>query len=703
MAVNDAEIKIGVSLDADQFENAYNNLLSKTSKTTKGYIDNALAPENMKGAATKGWSTLPFVDMHDPASGNINATKAFMSSFAEDMRTSGIRKGSLGWQSGLLSAAYKSSIPDPMERYHKLLSEGVAYYQADEVYPTTALSKMIESDYALMEQDWSRNFIKTRTRKGAKSQYVDFAGMRDYAVEHGLGRWIDEDGGKTADNFELIEDALDGIEEVSDDVNNSFKGWGDDLKNVLGTITAIGSALIKIGSAAITGAIVLTEKSEKGVIEAGTTLDKRRAYVGMSALDELSAQVASQSVGLGKDAITNEIITMSNNREKYQLLGEGLNALYPSLTGIFDNIMSSENPMDTYKSILKEVYDNMRGADQDTRAQTLMLLESQGLGSAARVIGAMLANEGLAKDLEYDPTKLFSLRTNNYYGAFEKAETMLPDITKLNESLKASYSQLYTDFTEAFGQPFKKWWDDVLQNKVIPWFEKFIHYIYRSDSEKAIDNLTSLIDLGGGNFERNDMIELKSGRVKPNYKPIENMGKVRTTGNTDWDAWLSGDWSDFYSGEGARASWDLIKKIAKSTPEKDKNWSSVNKDVQKRVLETRERARHMVTMMQESGLDVFLENRTLEDMDKYFLQAMQNTFADKSGNWQTTFDRYLDSVKGLGTEGEVDDLILEKLTEIAKNTEGKETLLNSAQTWAAIERLYGPTVAAEMKAVVNRQ
>ena len=695
MAVNDAEIKIGVSLDADQFKNAYDNLLNNTSQKTQGFIQNALAPENMKGAATKTWDMLPYSGMHEPTGGNILATQAFMSSFAEDMRASGIRKGSLGWQSGLLSAAYKSSVPDPMDRYHKLLAQGVAYKQADEIYPTTALSQMVESDYALMEQDWSRDFIKTRTRKGVKSQYVDFAGMREYAVEHGLGKWKNEDAGHTADNFELITDALEGIEETSDKVNDSFKGWGDGLKNALGTITAIGSALVKIGSAAITGAIVLTEKSEKGVIDAATTLDKRRAYVGMSALDELSAQVAGQSVGLGKDAVTEEIINLSNSREKYQLLGEGLNALYPSLTGIFDNIMNTDNPMDAYKGILKEVYGAMRGADKDTRAQTLMLLETQGLGSAAKIIGSLLANEGLASKLDYDPTNLFSLKSNAYYGAYERAETTLPDLVQLNASIKTSYAQLYDDFTEAFGKPFKTWWDKVLQDKVIPWFEKFTHYVRRSDTEKTLDDLVQIIESPVGRVERNDLV-LRN----PNYAWVSDYTPQEKGFVTErFKALLAGDMSIYTTGETTRNRWDDFVKVAE-TDDSVINNSNGTKAQKKAGLGVRDRVKYAVDRMKETGLSDFLSNKTYESVDSYFLEAMQ-LYA--SGTWDTAkFDKYIDSVLNIGTKGETDDLILEKLSEIAENTSDKQTILDNTSFWNAATRLYGQPAADEMRAAVNR-
>ena len=404
---SDAEIDIGVNLDADMFTKEYENLLKTLSAKTRDFITEAVS--GMSGSPVKGWGMLPFSTMHDATAGNTTTTQAFMASLAHDLQLHGIEPGTLNYNSAMLNATYRSTTPDPMQRYHQLLASGLTR-QADLTHPDTPLGRAIESDYALMSQPWSRDFI----RKGDKGSFINFDEMREYAVDAGLGRWKDEESEHTADNFELINNELEKIDENSNRSDKVFRGWNDTLKNVLGTLTAIGSI------AGITKAFeVAYTASEQGTVAAGTILDRRRGFVGMSALDELAAQTASKSIGLGQNAITNEIINLSNSREKYKLLGEGLNALFPSLTGIFDNIMSSDNPMDVYKGILKEVYANLQGADDNTKAQTLMLLESQGLGSAAQIIGSLLSNPKLAAELGNDPTALFNLKNNNYYGSFQ--------------------------------------------------------------------------------------------------------------------------------------------------------------------------------------------------------------------------------------------------------------------------------------------
>lgn len=481
MAENDAEIDIGVNLDSDSFRSEYRALLKDLSTQTRKVIKDAVT--NMSGAASKDWGELPFTDMHSSVAGNRVATQAFLSSLAHDLKSQGIGPGSLGYQSALLNATYRATTSDPWQRYHQMLASGFTQ-QADATHPDSALGRTIDTDYALMSQSWARQFItKTGSMyRGKAGQVVDFAGMRDYAVDAGLGRWIDPKKEHTADNFELINDELEKIEDNSNKSEKTFTGWNDTLKSVLGTLTAIGSlaGIVKTFEVAYNAA-------EKGTTQAGTSLPRTRAFVGMGALDVLAAQNASQSVGLGKDAVYNEIVGLSNRREEYKLLGQGLDALFPSLSGIFDNIMSGDNPYETYKGIIKELYGALEGADEDTRATALMLLDKQGLGSASYIIGSFLSNPTLAAEMGDDPTKLFSLLENPYRSSYGRGEALLPDLTQLNESIAASYNQMYEDWYTAFGKPFKKWWNATLINTVVPWFERMLKYVSPEEKQKRED------------------------------------------------------------------------------------------------------------------------------------------------------------------------------------------------------------------------
>ena len=352
---------------------------------------------------------------------------------------------------------------DPMQRFHRMLAMGLTQ-QADLTHPDTALGKSIETDYALMSQPWSRDFVK----QGEKGSYIDFAGMREYAVDAGLGRWIDNNGGNTADNFELINDELEKIEDKSGKTKKAFLDWGDALKGVLGTLTAIAAVSVKAFEVAY-------KSSESHTIQAGGALDKRRAFIGMSALDELKTKVASKSVGLGEDAIKNEIYSMSGNIEQYKLMGQG-DALPSALLGIFDNLMSAEDPYSVYTQSADELYKELKGADAQTRRRWLMLMNKAGLGSMSSLVGQFLSNPEYAK-LYGTPSALFNLKSNPYYGVYEESETSLPKLTQLNASLKASYDQMYKDWNSAFGIPFKTWWDEVMKNKVVPWFERVLEIV----------------------------------------------------------------------------------------------------------------------------------------------------------------------------------------------------------------------------------
>ena len=460
MAENDIELSVGIKLDEAQFVNEYQSKLSKLSKATQTQIQGAM--DEMSGPAAKQWGTLPFAGMHDPNSGNVIATQAFLSSLSRDLQGAGYSGTS--YESALINATYRSSMADPMQRYHRMLAMGLTQ-QADLTHPDTALGKTIETDYALMSQPWSRDFIKTTNYRGQKRSYVDFAGMREYAVEAGLGRWIDEDGGNTADNFEFINDELEKIEDKSKKTKKAFLDWGDALKGALGTLTAIAAIGVKAFEVAY-------KSSESHTIQAGGALDKRRAFIGMSALDELKTKVASKSVGLGEDAIKNEIYSMSGNIEQYKLLGQG-DALPSALLGIFDNLMSAEDPYSVYTQSADELYKQLKGADAQTRRRWLMLMNKAGLGSMSSLVGQFLSNPEYAAQYG-TPSALFNLKSNPYYGVYPQAETMLPQITKLNESLKASYNQMYTDWENTFGIPFKTWWDNTLQSKVVPWFETIL-------------------------------------------------------------------------------------------------------------------------------------------------------------------------------------------------------------------------------------
>lgn len=509
MAKNDVELSVGVKFDEASFINDYNSFLNQTQAETRKQIQSAL--DTTKGAAAKQWGPLPYASMHDSTSGASAATQAFLPSLARDMQRSGYSSGSLGYQSALINAAYKSSMADSMQRYHRMLAMGLTQ-QADLTHPDTPLGKIIETDYALMSQPWSRDFITqvqgealdeevlkkskvkdlreqakemfglTGLSKARKSDVIaamvekskqpgtgfDFAGMREYAVEAGLGKWIDPYGENTAENFELIDKELEKIDKKSEKTKKHFTAWGDSLKAALGTLTAIAAVGIKTFEVAYKGA-------ESGTVAAANEIDKRRGFLGMSSYDVLRTKVAGVSVGLSEDSVYNEILGMSNKVERFKLEGKG-DVLPESIMGIFGTLINADNPYDAYTKAIDQIYSQAQGMDADERERLLMLMGDAGLGSAASLVGAFLSNPDFAKQYG-TPSQLFSLQDNPYYKVHEEAELLTPQIAKLNESLKTSYEQMAKDWEKAFGLPFKTWWDDTLKTTIVPWFESMIRYI----------------------------------------------------------------------------------------------------------------------------------------------------------------------------------------------------------------------------------
>lgn len=474
MAENDIELSVGIKLDDAQFSKEYNNLLRNVSVDTKKQIRSAI--DDTSGAATSDWGELPFAGMHHKIRGARVATNAFLPSLAQDLQGAGYTPKSIEYESALINAAYRSSMADPMQRYHRMLSMGLTQ-QADLTHPDSSLGKAIETDYQLMSQPWSRDFIK----KGEKGSYIDFAGMRKYAVETaGLGKWIDEDGGNTADNFELINDELEKIEDKSTKAEKTFTAWGDTLKGVLGVLTAIGALEYGVYKA--------TQKAEKGVVTAGGSLSKQRAFIGMSALDEMRTKVASKSIGLGEDAIRDEIYSMSGNIEQYKLLGQG-DALPSALLGIFNNLMSADDPYDVYLKSADQIYNELKGMDKDQRRQWRMLMQKAGLGSMSDLVGQFLSNPEYAQKYK-TPSALFSLESNPFYGVYGTAETMLPDIAKLKTSLQTSYNALFTTWEETFGIKFTSWWDKVMKERVVPWFQQILGYLSNEEQGGFKDDVS---------------------------------------------------------------------------------------------------------------------------------------------------------------------------------------------------------------------
>lgn len=696
MADNDEiELNIGVNFDEAELSASYEKILTGLSETTKSYLTDAL--NEMKGAAAKSWGSLPFYSMHDTATGNRVASKAFLTGLSRDLPSVGAEKNSAAYESALMNAVYKSSIPDPMQRYHRLIAEG-RVGAADTTHPDTRIGRTIETDYALLSQPWSRDFIREDAETGER--YVDFNGMRKYAVNAGLGQWIDPLKEETADNFELINDEIENIEESSTKSDKTFKSWNDTLKGVLGTLTAIGglTGIVKTFEVAYNAA-------EKGTTQAATSLPRTRAFVGMNALDVLATQVAGKGIGLGKDAIYNEIVDLSNRREEYKLLGQGLDALFPSLSGVFDNIMGGDNPYEAYKSILTELYGALANADDDTRAQALMLLDKQGLGSAAYIIGSFLSNDKLAAEMGYDPTRLFSLKENPYRGSYGSAEAMLPDLEQLNESIAASYNQMYLDWEAAFGKPFKDWWNATLINTVVPWFEKMLQYVSPEERKKRKEDR----DFEFNSLWKVDPITVRYMDEHQRFYKAASEEAIMLNDKQSWDT-LSVDKSYFVpaakgkvaalttynpnkgaAGSQARSFLSALETAAKPTAydrDENGNYTSTSADL------FQSRAALALDFLKATGFDRNLSDLKTNDVDTAIVRVVQEYLAEGDTNILTHFlgGSYMQTKEW------------EELTALLK--EYKEYLKERPEKVKEIKislyNQYGGEIQAKVDEIVNR-
>jgi hypothetical protein len=761
----DASINIGINLDEAQFLNAYESVLTKTSALTQARVQDTVT--SLKGPAAKNWDTLPYHTMHDKATGNRAASRAFVASMGEDLRRQGIGTKSAEYESALISAAYRSSTPDPMERYHKMLANG-HYEAADLSYPGTALSQAVESNYALMEQDWSRDFLKKRKNKGLDpadlkklnkdqiiqqgalyglqlskrdkkqdlinkvvtqsqepSVFIDFAGMREYAVEHGLGRWKDSSKAHTADNFELINKELEKIGKGSELSGKYFKGWGESLKGALGTLTAIGSLLGKVGTAVVGGVVAANKMSEREVTKGAARADARRAFVGMDTLDQLETKVASRAVSLGEDAIYNEVISMSEARQKYKLLGQG-DALPPALLGIFDNLMNSDNPYEAYKSAADEIYANLRAIPDDRaqeRERILMLMDNMGLGSMSHLVGQFLSNPEYAQKYGA-PSNLFNLQSNPYYNYYNQAETMVPDLTKLNESIKASYLKIATDWQESFGMPFKTWWDNLLKDTIAPWADKLEKILGRTvrnalgqqtdmdEAKNGIETIKFIFKSLDGDASRMRAIEAGSGHIAGAQA---GSGKFKYTEGSTWDAFTSGSglWRnraftdknlagmvpargkalDFNStnrnaGRVTNAYWNDFVRLSQMSDADLKGAHDTDK-------ESIIRLQKMVTRLNETGLSSFLSNSKYEDMDKYLIRGITMGLYD-ADDWETNFEAMINSALHTSLNAQADEEMVKILREIAANTAVANLMYNDPELRTFIQNRYPEFYANRM-------
>ena len=588
--------------------------------------------------------------------------------------------------------------------------------------------------------------VKSRVRKdelidaltvhtNTANTHVDFGGMRkmhnlllekqmefagkvsvedlEAKVAAGEGRWKLPYGPHREDNFEpilkdlnSIDKELDKINDKTDKTGKSSNKWNERLKAVLGGLTAIGSVIgtvgATVGAAVGTGAVAY-KLAERTTLATAAANDRRRGFLGMTSADDAATQVAGMSVSLGPRAIFDDIAKLSTQRENFLKFGKGLDPIYSSLQGTFNILTGTENPYLAYKEMVDKLYKGLRNASPEIRQQSLMLLDNQGLNTISHIVGAFLSNPELAKEYDYTPSKLFRVEPNKYReGAVSTAEIQTARIAGLNESLKKSYGQMSTDFEEAFGLPFKAWWEETMENKVVPTFQKiaaavkpFTDHFFRSeeqkkaDAEEAVTDWAALVLFQTFGEEHKKRLKLindrQEWRAGFQYKaPKKGTFPVSGFTGTRWEAMLTPG----RAGKGAQAFWDDFSLIAKDDTQLPEKAAGVRRRVQQ-----------MRETLIENGLFRFLDNTKADEADVPLMQAMQlGAYSDKG---LEQFNNLVNAM--INTAGANIDLseVVTVLQNIEKNTGKTDQVLENEYLKAYILSYGGLPMYQRMEEALN--
>lgn len=731
MAEDDVELDIGLKLD-DQILASYDKLLGNISQKTQDAIQHTL--DNLKGAVSKSWGQFPFASMHTSIGSRV-AEQMFLTSLANDLQKQGFDKSSNEFKAALLNAQYASSFPDPVQRYRRMQAQGYKkaaeltapgtdlgnLIQQDWEFLSLPWSRnyvTTEKRTSYKREDLEKLHVpqlkeiardeglkvKSRVRKdelidilaehtNTANTYVDFNSMRkmrnlllekqmefagklsvedlEAKVAAGEGRWKLPYGPHREDNFEPINKALETIEDKSLKAGKNFEGWGHALKGTLGIITAIGSTAAKLAGTAIGTAVVVNKAAEAYTTNVAASMDKRRGFLGMSLTDVAETQVAGRSVGLGTDAIFNEIEKLSSQREEYLKLGKGLDPLYSSLQGTFNILTGEKDSYKAYKAMADKLYKDLKGKSEDKQKEALMLLEKQGLGSMSYLVGAMLSNKDLAKEYSA-PSEFFKVTYNPYReGAYSDAELLTPQIAKLNESLKASYAQMSKDWMDAFGVPFKGWWDETLKSKVIPWFETMIAYTSaEAKNERTIGSaVRKTVSARNKAIKDDDSAsswwDYTYAQFNTAHFPAIRKGS-RTEARLALPAMAPGSKHTPNSASSVEATWNSYKEFAEMPDTAFKGNTA--------AIAMRNRLRDYIKRVTDSALDGILTDRSADVADTMLLQGAR--LAGYSSEGAEYASQLIDKMLEKGAKNTDNSKIIEALTKIAANTSNMSEFFN---------------------------
>jgi hypothetical protein len=363
--------------------------------------------------------------------------------------------------------------------------------------------------------------------------------------------------------------------------------------------------------------------------------------------------------------------------------------------------MNSDNPYKTYKESADELYNNLKGMSTTDRATVLMLMNKMGLGSMSGLIGQFLSNEDFAQKYK-TPSALFSTKNNPYSTAYAGAELILPDLTKLNESIRASYTEMANDWEKYFGIPFKSWWEETLQNTIVPWTTKLMRRIRHQETNEDIAEQAvagAIVDYGfNSRSDRLSAVANQAGYVSRALGDYKSFAAGRTAhrgaiGGSDITSAIP---LKELTAEGrvANAYWNDILRYSKIS-EKDLG------DYPKETVETITRLKYMVQKLKDTDLSAFLENSKKEDIDTALLRAVQMGVYD-TGDWQGNFDRVINAALKAGEASQADERIIKLLTDIAANTEVAELMSQNPEFKAFVYNTFSSGTADDMLKILQK-
>lgn len=299
--------------------------------------------------------------------------------------------------------------------------------------------KIIADTDFLVSRQYAQNFVSARN--GSMSPDMDK--LREEAVRRGEGRWIDPNKPHTFDNWERVVKS-------SGKVKDSTKSTLEYLRNIAGVL-----AVIHAVNKAIKAVRAFDRSAEKGIQDTATGLPNRRYYGGFDEYTALRNQSAAAAAGISRDAVNSDVVNFSAKRGEMTLMGKGFNLLPVSVLGQWQNMMKEGDANTAWWNTLGAISSRYAGASQKEREQLQKLVDDT-LGKSATELLAFSRNTGIPI------SQLTAMRENPNYSAYGSTEGMNYDVSKLNDSINASYLKMYEDWMRSFGIPFRDFWDRLL-------------------------------------------------------------------------------------------------------------------------------------------------------------------------------------------------------------------------------------------------